>query len=78
VELLQNGINYSHFATGAMSQCIKNLMATTYSYTGERDSYRSHQVTLEVAVAVAVANTPAEYKMTTIVAVKKVLLWRLG
>ncbi len=53
-------------------------MATTYSYTGERDSYRSHQVTLEVAVAVAVANTPAEYKMATIVAVKKALLWHQG
>jgi hypothetical protein len=49
-------------------------MATSYSYTGERDVYRRHQVTLEVAAVMVVANTLAYYKMATITAVKKVLL----
>jgi hypothetical protein len=53
-------------------------MATAYSYTGERDSYRSYQVTLEVAVAVAMASTPAYYKTATITAVKNVLLQAPG
>ncbi len=51
-------------------------MATTYSYTKERNSYRRQKVTLEVEVAVA--NNPAYYKMATIAAVKKVLLQAPG
>jgi hypothetical protein len=45
-------------------------MATAYSYTREHDGYSLHQVILEVAVA----NSPAYYKMALITDVKKVLL----
>jgi hypothetical protein len=51
-------------------------MAITYNYTGEQDSYRRQQETLELLVVVA--NTPAYYKMATITAVKKVLLQAPG
>ncbi len=64
------------FATDTWANLMNNLWLKAYSYTGERDRYRSNQVMLEVVVVVIATNTPAHYKMATITAVKNVLIWR--